>query len=182
MDQDGLMTVGEFNRLVTHWGERVRKRARVTLMTRTHSSGRLADRLREYVDSINSDSPVYKVAFRFERYGVFRAYGVGRGYVLVNGLLVRGYRVRSVRDMQLRRFRTEASEMVKKGSTVAEVNRAKRPYNDDLQIQRRALDWIDKHLDEGMDTLSDAVQEFYGDDALRQLLKDFPKTKINKTK
>lgn len=175
------MTVPEFNRLVTLWGERVRRRARVTLMTKTHSTGRLAEQLREYVDSLDANSPAYKVAFRFERYGVFRAYGVGRGYVRINGLLVRGYRVRSVRDIQLRRFRTEASEMVKKGSTVAEVNATKRAYETDLQVQRRALDWIDKHIDAGMDTLADAVQEFYGDDALRQLLNDFPKTKINKT-
>lgn len=64
---------------------------------------------------------------------------------------------------------------------MSEINREKRPDERDLKIQRTALDWIDKHINAGMDTLADAVQEFYGDDALRQLLDDFPKTKINKT-
>ena len=71
--------------------------------------------------------------------------------------------------------------MLQRGYTVSEINREKRPDERDLKIQRTALDWIDKHINAGMDTLADAVQEFYGDDALRQLLDDFPKTKINKT-
>lgn len=181
MDKNGLLTVDDFNRLVTRWGENVRERARATLLARTHSSGRLADKLREYVDSFEDNGPATRVAFRFERYGVFRSYGVGRGYVIINGLLVRGYRVRSVRDMQQRRFNIIASEMLQRGYTVSEINREKRPDERDLKIQRTALDWIDKHINAGMDTLADAVQEFYGDDALRQLLDDFPKTKINKT-
>ncbi|MGN0049291.1 MAG: hypothetical protein ACI37U_10430 [Bacteroides sp.] len=181
MDKDGLLTIEEFNRLVTRWGENVRERARATLLARTHSSGRLADKLREYVDSFEYNGPATRVAFRFERYGVFRSYGVGRGYIIFNGMLVRGYRVRSVRDIQQRRFNVIASEMLKQGYTISEINREKRPDLCDLKIQRTALDWIDKHIDAGINNLADAVQEFYGDDALRQLLDDFPKTKINKT-
>ena len=87
MADEHLMTVGEFNNLVTKWAMKIRAQARGTL-SRTKASGKLSIRLAQYVDQLSNDKPVYKVKFDFERYGVFRHYGVGRGYILVNGTIV----------------------------------------------------------------------------------------------
>lgn len=179
MSEEKLMTVEEFNNRVTMWAMRVRQQSRNTL-SQTNSSGRLSLTIDKFVDKLSDHDPAYKVKFNFLRYGVFRAFGAGRGYVIVNGVPVRGYRVRSDREIKRKIFGTEAGEMLKRGYTTREINTAKKVNTDDLRVARTALDWIDCHIRAGVDSLADLVQNFYGDEALKKMLKNFNKLQIKK--
>lgn len=161
------------------WAMRIRQMARGSL-AQTNGSGQLALHIDKFVDKLSDHDPAYKVKFNFLRYGVFRHYGAGRGYVIMNGIPVRGYRVRSVREISRKEFGTEASEMLKRGYTVKDVNAAKKVNEGDMRRARTALNWIDKHIEANVDGLADLVQRFYGDDALKQMLKNFDKLKIVK--
>lgn len=179
-NKDGLMTVEEFNLQVNKWSLQVALAAKATLRDKTHGTGNLANYVTRFVDKTSNDSPAYKVKFQFDRYGVFRAYGAGRGYVILNGQIVRGYRVRSVRDIQLKRYSSLASRMLQKGYSRQEVNTAKIYGEGNSQILRTKLDWIDIHIDSRVERLADLCQEYYGDEAAKQILTHLDKIKIVK--
>jgi hypothetical protein len=179
-DKDGLMTVEEFNLQVNKWSLQITLAAKATLRDKTHGTGNLANYVTRFVDKTSNDSPAYKVKFQFDRYGVFRAYGAGRGYVILNGQIVRGYRVRSVRDIQLKRYSSLASRMLQKGYSRQEVNTAKIYGEGNSQILRTKLDWIDIHIDSRVERLADLCQEYYGDEAAKQILAHLDKIKIVK--
>lgn len=179
MAQAQLMTVDEFNQKVTKWAMNIRSQSRSTL-SQTKGFGKLRVMLAQFVDKLSADSPVYKVRFDFPRYGVFRAYGVGRGYVMINGAVVRGYRVRSEKEIRLKKFGTEAAEMMKRGYITREVNKAKKALRTGTNIERTPLDWIDNHIQQNVQELADLVQNYYGDRALQQMIKNFDRIKIKK--
>ena len=171
MEDEKLMTVAEFNVHVSKWALQIARKSRQTLRSETHGSGRLANWLSKFVDKKNDSEPAYKVKFQFDRYGVFRAYGAGRGYVIYNGQIVKGRRVRSVKDIQLKRFSEEARQEFIRGATVREINSMKKYQLGDMTIMRSRLDWIDVHVTDGIGQLADLCQEFYGDKAAEQILK-----------
>ena len=179
-DKDGLMTVEEFNLQVNKWASKIAMQSRQTLRTSTRGSGTLANSLMRFVDKRSTQEPAYKVKFSFDRYGVFRAYGAGRGYVVMNGQIMKGYRIRSIRDIQEKKWSPLASEYRKKGYSTREINSMKGFRIGDSVIHRSKLDWIDYHIEAGVETLADFCQEFYGDDAGRQILRDLDSMKIVK--
>ncbi len=180
MNDPELMTVKEFNDLVLKWGLKIRQQAKTTLRWRTNASGNLAKSLIQFGDKHSDNSPVYKIKFWFEKYGVYRAYGAGRGYVIVNGVPVRGYRIRSDREIEQGSFGLAAGQYFKKGFSSKEVNRLKRVNTFDKRRARSGLDWIDQFVQGGVYELADYVQEFYGDDAMREVLRVMPKNMIVK--
>ena len=180
-DRDGLLTVEEFTRAVNKWAQQVAMAAKATLGASTHGTGSLAEHLQQFVDKASGDAPAYKVKFHFDRYGVFRAYGAGRGYVIMNGQIVRGRRVRSYDEIKRKFWNTEASSMLERGYSVKEVNAEKKYRLDDGSIIRRSrLDWIDRHIHNDIEHLADVCQEYWGDDAARQLLLHLDQMKIVK--
>lgn len=82
------MTVEEFNARVKSWTVSVRHHARAALGYLTDSSGDLSRSLKDYMGK-QSGGPAYKVKFAFNRYGVFRTYGTGRGYKREGGVLIK---------------------------------------------------------------------------------------------
>lgn len=175
------MTVQEFNLQMAKWALKVRRSAKQTLGTQTHGSGLLGLKLSQFVDKLSTQDPAYKIKFQFDRYGVFRAYGAGRGYVIVNGQIVRGTRIRTEREIRLRKWNDAASRFVQKGFTIAQVNRMKSySLEDGRTIHRHPLDWIDVHINASINELADKVGEFYGDDAVKQLVDNFSKMRIVK--
>ena len=180
MDKDNLMTVQEFNLQVTKWAMKVRRAAKQTLATQTHSSGQLAFHLAQFIDKLSSQDPAYKVKFQFDRYGVFRAYGAGRGYVIINGQVVRGARVRSYREIKMKSYNITAGEYFKRGYTIAQIDRLKIYDTGNGSIVRHPLDWIDIHIEQSIGNLADNVQEYYGDEAVRQVADSLGKMKIVK--
>lgn len=184
-----LMTVGEFNAKVRVWTEQIRVKAFASLSQTKgnpkmeHES--LTSTFKGWNDPAkgDADGPTNRVHFGFHRHGVYRSYGAGRGYVIVNGVPVRGYRVRS--DSEIARGAVsiaKASKMFKEGYAERQVNRAKMVYGDDVQIKRRRtpLNWLDVHIDNTIEELADVAQEFYGDVALQQMMKNLGKIKIVK--
>lgn len=179
-EEEKFMTVLEFNDKVRNWGKHIVHKAKMTL-AQTHGSGKLAEELNTFFDQLSKIEPFYKVKFSFMRYGVFRAYGAGRGYVIINGVPVRGYRIRSYKEIETKSYGIEASEMLKRGYSRTAVNKAKKVYENDFRrAVRTPLDWLDGHISSNIGNLADTAQQFYGDEALRQILKNFPKTKIKK--
>lgn len=98
------MTAAEFNAQERRWAAEIKAMAQATLATGTHGTGRLRERFAEFVDTSRhvgddlqqGEAPAYKVKFGFDRYGV------GRGWVRVNGILVRGFRARSESEIRNR--------------------------------------------------------------------------------
>jgi hypothetical protein len=176
---DRLMSVPEFNARVKQWATIVKDKARKTLAS-THATGTLSAQLEDFVDSLTKDDPAYKIKFSFLRYGVYRQYGAGRGYVIVNGVPVRGYRVRSNKEIANKIMSAEGGEMMKRGYSMHDVNTAKMVRKGNLDIQRTALDWLDGHIKAGVNSLAELVGEFYGDAAAASIYKQIKKAKIVK--
>lgn len=86
-----IMSANEFNQRVKDWGETVRSRSLGTLVAETNVySGELRSRLKFATNTARDDGLAHAVAFKFLRYGVFVAYGVGNGYIRQGGRVVRG--------------------------------------------------------------------------------------------
>lgn len=86
-----IMSANEFNQRVKDWGETVRSRSLGTLVAETNVySGELRSRLKSATNTARDDGLTHAVAFKFLRYGVFVAYGVGNGYIRQGGRVVRG--------------------------------------------------------------------------------------------
>ncbi len=161
--------------------------AQASLSAGTHGSGRLRDNFAAFVDTSKhigderEDAAAYKVKFGFDRYGVFRAYGVGRGWVRVNGVLVRGFRARSDREIRTKAYNTFTAELTRKGYSMREINTYKFVSREaGTNKVRTPLDWLDGHINARINELADHVQEYYGDVAMRVLLEEIGKVRIIK--
>lgn len=185
-----LITAAEFNAQVRRWASEIKALAQATLATGTHGTGRLREQFAAFVDTTRhtdpnvdgqGEAPAYKVKFGFDRYGVFRAYGVGRGWVRVGGVLTRGFRARSEREIREKTFNVFTTELFRKGMTMREINThkflSKEKGTDKV---RTPLDWLDQHINRRINALADHVQEFYGDAAMRILLEEIGKVRIVK--
>lgn len=185
-----LITAAEFNAQVRRWASEIKGLAQATLATGTHGTGQLRDRFAAFVDATRhtdpavdgqGEAPAYKVKFGFDRYGVFRAYGVGRGWVRVGGALVRGFRARSESEIRNKTWNIFTTELRRQGLTSREINTFKfLDKEKDTGKVRTPLDWLDQHINRRINELADHVQEFYGDAAMRILLDEIGKIRIVK--
>lgn len=178
------MTAAEFNVQVRRWAGEIKAMAQATLATGTHGTGNLSERLAAFVDSathltasMESDGVEvpYKVKFGFDRYGVFRAYGVGRGWTRIGGVAVKGFSGSSKRTKEegiwgdLRRAGFRSKEI-----------RGMKFFDEREGKPRTPLDWIDQHINRRINELADHVQEYYGDAAMKILLDEIGKIRIVK--
>lgn len=179
------MTIQEFNNAVAKWAMKIRRDARATLAAGTHATGNLSNWLYQYVDKSVRDGQfrgaAYKVAFSFPRYGAFRAYGAGRGWVVRNGVLTRGFRARSEREIRGKTWNAYTTALAAKGYTTREINRHKF-YSKarDTGKKRAPLDWIDRHIEAGAGTLAGLAAEFYADQTIQAMLDIIDKARIAK--
>lgn len=180
MSDEKLMTVEEFDTALKKWAAQISSLSRNTLF-QTHGSGELFRNLHDYVDPIK-DNTGRRIAFKFPRHGVFRHYGAGRGYIIVNGQPVRGYRVLSVRELKEKTLNPIAQEMLSKGYSMSYVRKAKIVTQSDKPIPRKPLNWLDQHITHNSKTLTDISVRFYGDQSLEALLKQIDRIKIVKKK
>lgn len=100
-------------------------------------------------ESINSrynlqQGVIYRIGFGFFRYGVFRAYGVGKGYINTPYGIIRGHRTVEY----YKKNRKNKNLFVAYG------------YGG---IKRKPLDWFDSEIKDNIDALADIVAEYYGD-------------------
>lgn len=171
-----LMTEEEFIAALRRWATQVQSRARMTL-AQTQGTGNLSGHLYRYVDRLRHS---HRVAFRFPQYGVFRHYGAGRGWVIVNGIPTRGERVWSLREQAERRTNGTVISLLKKGLSRRDIRSMKVTYSRPSRKPRTPLDWLDRHVSAGTASLADTAAAYYGDQALRNVLAEIDKVKIVK--
>ena len=181
-----LLTAAEFNAQVRRWADEIKMMAQQTLGTNTHGTGHLLEFIAAFVDKRKEAQEVgeeaaYKVKFGFDRYGVFRAYGVGRGWVRINGVLVRGFRARSESEIRNKKWNIYTQLLLQRGYNHREINQHKFISSEKGTGKvRTPLDWLDQHINRRINELADYVQEYYGDMAMRVLLKEVGKMRIVK--
>ena len=89
-------------------------------------------------------SNLERISFEFYRYGIFLAYGVGRGYIHTSGGVIRG-----MRNSKSKKARSSKTNGKYKPITGA--------------IKRKPVDWFDNTVGENQDKFADIVANYYGD-------------------
>lgn len=172
------MTVSEFDAELKKWASHITSLAKAKLSA-INGTGELQQNLQDYVDPIKNKTG-RRIAFKFPRHGVFRHYGAGRGYIIVNGQPVRGHRVLSLREIAAGRTNEDARDMAARGYSNRAIRNAKKAYQSNQKIARKPLDWLDGYIGANTGTLADISAQFYGDASVEQVLKQIDKTKIVK--
>ncbi|MBD9179609.1 MAG: hypothetical protein EGP82_10635 [Odoribacter splanchnicus] len=130
-----------FNKSVAGWSKRFENGLKSQI--RALSQKGKGDLLRSLRGrTYKRDGEIDRIGYGFERHGVFWQKGVGKGYVMQNGFVQRGRKVRIGRSMHDKRtdFRAVAG-----------------------QINRRPKDWFNGPLGKGVEELADIVVEHYAD-------------------
>ena len=180
MAEEKLMTEAEFDVQLRKWADNVQSLSEKTLRAGTHGSGKLEESLIHYVDAMK-DKKGRHIAFRFEPYGVFRQYGAGRGWVVVNGVPVPGYRVVSLKDRSKpKNWGSAAKQMLSLGYRRPDVSNAKQHRNTPIKKERTPLDWLDGRIQASFGQLANIAQQYWGDIALQALDQQLQKVKIVK--
>lgn len=180
MAEEHLMTEAEFDAKLRQWTAGVHAQSLAILSSGTHGKGNLKESLMHYVDHMRSEGGRH-IAFRFEPYGVFRQYGAGRGWVIVNGVPVPGYRVVSLKDRYIRaNWGEEATKLLQRGYRTTTVREKKLKRKTKVKRERTPLDWLDGHIQAAAPILADIAQEYWGDVALWTLDQEIKQAKIIK--
>ena len=86
------------------------------------------------------------IGFQFERHGVFVHKGVGRGYVMEAGMVIRALKPSKQQQQYAK-----------------DQNRAIGPVKIDAEMKRRAVEWFNPVLDAALPGLADKVAEMNAD-------------------
>ena len=171
-EEKSLMTSEKFNRGVENWTWKVRNTS-VNILQRTHATGRLRRELQSRWLKDREGGPAYVgLGFRFARYGAYREYGAGRGYIVKNGIIMKGHSAWSDKKkrQELRSLRV-SEYRIRRMSTVDEHYAV---------IRRSPLPWLDPPIVDNIESLADLSGEYYGDQALKNVLQKFDKITIEK--
>lgn len=174
VNENQLKTPRQFNKEVTGWTRKVQGIS-VHILQRTFASGKLRNELKARFLKDREGGPAYiGLGFRFWKYGVYREYGAGRGYIVKDGVIMRGrseWYDKKTREKWLR-----------KGLSEYRIRRMRKP--DDWErysvVYRTPLPWLDPPITDNIDELADISGEYYGDLALKKVLENFPKITIGK--
>lgn len=174
-----LKTAGEYNKEVKTWTRKVRSISVNILASRTMSgSGKLRKELEARTRMDKEQVYVNAVGFKFHRYGAYREYGAGRGYVVQNGVIMRGMKLWDAKNKQFRN-RDIAGGLKKKGYSDKELKKHKIMIDYGL-INRSPLPWLDPPIQNNIEELADIAGEYHGDAALRDVLNQMNKITIKK--
>ena len=144
-----------FNKDVAGWGKRVRNqtifnarklknpaarpRSKVKTM-RSNDEEVLSQSIGE--KTYKSDGEIDCIGFSFARHGVFWQKGVGRGYVMQNGIVTRG-----------QKKRIGINKHDKRTTFIATAG----------PIRRKPVDWFNGLISREVETLADIVADLYAD-------------------
>ena len=170
--ENQLKTPRQFNKEVAGWAKKVRSIS-VQILQRTNGSGRLRNELQARLLKDREGGPAYVgLGFKFWRYGVYREYGAGRGYIVKDGVIMRG---RSEWYSK-----TGRQKLLNKGYSEYRIRRMRK--TDDWErysvIWRNPLPWLDPPITQNIEKLADISGEYYGDLALKKILNTFTKITI----
>lgn len=134
----------EYNKRVTEWGSTVGVKLRASIrMLMSDGKGKLLKSLR--LKTAKWYGEVDKLAYHFERHGVFAHKGVGRGYHMEGSRVVRG-RGKLLNDKK------------------ADVNqRLKQFVLRSADVKRHADEWFNPIVQQNIDKLADMVAEMNAD-------------------
>jgi hypothetical protein len=144
------ITLDEYNKKVTEWGEKTGRKIRdsIRLLT-SKGKGDLLRSLRLKTGKWYGE--IDKLAYHFERHGVFVHKGVGRGYALVGGKVMR---VSGSPQMQ---FWKEYAKKKNKSFTHALVKG---------NMERKPEEWFNPVIARDIQKLADLVGEMNADRAV----------------
>ena len=168
---DYLKTAEQYNSEVKTWTLKVRGISVNILTSKTHSSGALQKQFRARMRMDKEKVYVNALGFVFNRYGAYRAYGAGRGYVVDNGVIRRGSRIWTDENLRY--------QYRKKGYKDKEIRKLKAFQHYGL-ILRSPLNWLDAPIEKNINDLADIAGEYHGDQALRDVLQQLNKITIQK--
>ncbi len=146
IELDGkIINEGEFNQRTMQWTMDVRSifKANIKGKMSAKQTGELLSSVKSRISK--SGGMLNRIGFDFHRYGVFMAYGVGRGYVHTPGGVIRGMRSDAHRKSKGREGKGQFSLY---GSG---------------PLRRKPVDWFDSELPENVEKLADLIMEYYGD-------------------
>lgn len=139
-----IISPEKYNELARKWSESTRKLMLGNIATLTSSGkGELLKSLRKK-DTYYSGE-IRKISYQFNQYGVFLQKGVGNGYIMMNGKVVRGRK----------KTKTEMSNTAKGDSSKVTYSSS--------EIKRQPKDWFNATIDFRMESLADIVHEYMGD-------------------
>lgn len=150
------MTEAEFKSQLKDWGLGTRELMRQRLQG--HGTGALAKSIKVSVKE-SKKTETHIVGFKFNRYGVYVAYGVGRGWVRENGTVKRGSRVK----------KGSAAETLLKGRGYSKKDLRSYIIGGSGGKGRKPLEWFDGVLLSRTEELGDIAAEYYGDYSMEQL-------------
>lgn len=168
-----LTTTSRYNRQVEGWAKKVRGLS-LTILERTHSTGRLRAELtaRLLRDQYAPSGAYVGLGFRFHKYGSYLEYGAGRGYIVKDGIIMKGHS--AWRDKKKRK------ELRAKRMSEYRIRRMRTIDEHYAIIKRSPLPWLDPPIVRNIDELGDIAGNFWGDEALRIVLKNFDIITIEK--
>jgi hypothetical protein len=105
------------------------------------------------------------VRWSFSRHGIFVHYGVGNGWIRSGNGVRRGRKY----------TREETEQFRKRGYTAREVRKMRYVYHEKEATGRKAVDWFDVEIRNGMKWLTEYVGDFYGDVAMNAMLEQLEK-------
>ncbi len=170
-----LLTAKEFNQAVKSWTVNVRKKSVTNVTNNTKKDtrqwkGRESKKLSKSISYRfkKQFGDISRIAYSFERHGVFLHYGVGRGYVQTGNGIDRGRKLNQI----------EISQYQKRGYQNKEIAKIKHSFTG--AINRKPVDWLDVEIRTGIKRLADIAQEYYGDKAMQAILNQIDKAQIEK--
>ena len=102
----------------------------------------------------------------------YREYGAGRGYIVKDGVIMKGHSMWSDKDKR--------KELKRKRMSEYRIRRMRVIDDHYAIIKRTALPWLDPPITKNIDDLADISGEYYGDVALKKILKKFNVITIEK--
>lgn len=166
---ENRMTKEEYESRLAQWAENAKREMAGIIHSKTHGKGVL-EKIKVSVKE-DSKTTSHYAGFNFKRYGVFVAYGVGRGWIRQNGRVVPGSRVKKGSEME--------AQLKKRGYQKREI----RQYvvgGEGSGHSRKPVDWFDSVLLTHIEELGNIAAEYYGDKALEAIVDVLNRSTIKK--
>ena len=166
---ENRMTKEEYESRLAQWAENAKREMAGIIHSKTHGKGEL-EKIKVSVKE-DSKTTSHYAGFNFNRYGVFVAYGVGRGWIRQNGRVAPGSRVKKGSEME--------AQLKKRGYQKREI----RQYavgGEGSGHARKPVDWFDSVLLAHIEELGNIAAEYYGDKALEAIVDVLNRSTIKK--
>lgn len=140
----------EFNSRVAGWGGDVAGKIRMSIRSlTTKGKGDLVKSLR--MDTRKDFGEIDRIGYKFNRYGVFVHKGVGRGYIMKGGVVVKGYRPGKVLKSMANNSNKALPDKIALSGT---INRKPKP-------------WLNPVIDDNIEKLANMVAEMRADQVVK---------------